>query len=107
MPFRVDGEPVPLKPDVADHLLRVGQEAITNALRHAKASEICMELTFAEKELHLRVNDDGDGFETDSVTGTEGFGLRGMNERAGIIGAQLAITSQPGSGTTMELVWPL
>jgi two-component system NarL family sensor kinase len=103
--FRLIGAPRPLQPDVADHLLRIGQEALTNALRHAQASEICAELTFAERELHLCVKDDGCGFATDTGLRMEGFGLSGMHERAGIIGAQLRVTSQPNSGTRVELAW--
>ena len=103
--FRRDGEPRPLRPDVADHLLRIGQEALTNALRHAQASEIGVELSFAGEELRLCVSDDGRGFATDTRRQTEEFGLTGMRERAGIIGALLAVASQPGAGTRVELTW--
>jgi PAS domain S-box-containing protein len=103
--FRRDGMPRPLPPDVADHLLRVGQEALTNALRHAQAREVGVELSFAGEELRLCVTDDGRGFAMEARPRKGGFGLTGMQERAGLIGAQLSVDSQPGSGTRVELTW--
>jgi signal transduction histidine kinase len=103
--FRLNGVPRPLPADVADHLLRIGQEAITNAFRHAQASEICVELSFAGEELRLCVSDDGRGFATETRLRKEGFGLTGIQERADIIGALLAVASQPGAGTRVELTW--
>jgi signal transduction histidine kinase len=103
--FRLDGAPRPLRPDVADHLLRIGQEALTNALRHAQASEVCVELIFAAEELMLRVSDDGRGFAMETRSREAGFGLTGMQERAGLIGAQLTVASQPGCGTQVEVTW--
>jgi signal transduction histidine kinase len=105
MAFRLDGAPRPLPPDVADHLLRMGQEALTNALRHAQASQIGVELTFAEEELRLCVTDDGRGFAREVPPRQGSFGLTGMQERAGLIGAQLSVESQPGCGTRVELAW--
>jgi signal transduction histidine kinase len=105
--FRLVGAPRPLPRDVADHLLRMGQEALTNALRHAQANQVCVQLTFTEGELRLCVSDDGRGFAMDTPLPREGFGLTGMQERAGLIGAQLTVASQPGSGTRVELTWRL
>jgi two-component system, NarL family, sensor kinase len=104
--FRLYGEPCPLPPEVADHLLRIGQEALTNALRHAQAREVRVELTFTVGELRLRVSDDGQGFATGAPSRKDGFGLTGLRERAGLIGARLSVDSQPGSGTRVELAWP-
>jgi PAS domain S-box-containing protein len=103
--FRLDGAARPLPASVADHLLRMGQEAITNALRHAQASQIDVELTFGDAELTLRVTDDGRGFAGDIAPRQGHFGLTGMQERAGLIGAQLSVESQPGCGTRVELAW--
>jgi PAS domain S-box-containing protein len=103
--FRLGGSARPLPPAVADHLLRMGQEAITNALRHAQASQIGVELTFGDAELTLRVTDDGRGFAGDIAPRPGHFGLTGMQERAGLIGAQLTVESQPGCGTRVELAW--
>jgi signal transduction histidine kinase len=103
--FRLHGAPRPLRPDVADHLLRIGQEALTNALRHAQAREVAVALTFAEAELWLCVTDDGRGFAMETPLPREDFGLTGMQERAGLIGAQLTVASQPGCGTQVEVTW--
>ena len=103
--FRLGGAARPLPPDVADHLLRMGQEALTNALRHAQASEVGVALSFAEGKVRLCVTDDGQGFEMETPLPKEAFGLTGMQERAGLIGAQLTVASQPGSGTRVELTW--
>jgi signal transduction histidine kinase len=103
--FRLRGTPRPLPPEVADHLLRIGQEALTNALRHAQATQVGVTLSFAGAELRLCVTDDGEGFEVETPLPKEGFGLTGMQERAGLIGAQLTVASQPGAGTQVELTW--
>jgi signal transduction histidine kinase len=64
--FQLHGRPRRLPPEVADHLFRIGQEALTNALRHAQASAISMDLTFSDRELRLCVSDDGRGFALDA-----------------------------------------
>jgi signal transduction histidine kinase len=104
--FRLNGTPRPLPPEVAEQLLRIGQEALTNALHHGQASAISVDLTFAHVELRLCVEDDGRGFAVDSPLSTAGFGLTGMQERASIIGAELDVTSEPGRGTRVHLTWP-
>jgi signal transduction histidine kinase len=103
--FQLHGPPRPLPPEVADHLLRIGQEALANALHHGQANAIGVELTFAEAELRLRVTDDGRGFAAESPEPKAGFGLTGMRERAGHIGAALEVTSEPGRGTRVEVTW--
>jgi signal transduction histidine kinase len=103
--FRLHGEVRPLRPDVADQLLRIGQEALANALHHGQASAIGVALTFAEAELRLCVTDDGRGFAADTLHSKEGFGLTGMRERAGIIGAEIEVTSEPDRGTRVEVTW--
>src|SRR6266851_5762715 len=64
--FRLHGSPRPLRPDVADQLLRIGQEALTNALHHGQARSIAVALTFTPAALRLCVTDDGRGFAVDS-----------------------------------------
>lgn len=92
------GEAYALPPDVETNLLRIGQEALTNALKYSKASEIRVELVYDRAHCILRVKDDGQGFEVRSVSLGSGFGLIGMTERAERIGAQLTIQSEPGQG---------
>jgi PAS domain S-box-containing protein len=88
-----------LPTEVENNLLRIGQEALTNAMRHANADEIRVELKYDRDQVCLRVKDNGQGFGVGSISSSEGFGLLGMSERAERIGAQLTIRSQPGQGT--------
>ncbi|MFN6480149.1 PAS domain-containing protein [Nostoc sp. DedQUE07] len=85
--------------EVENNLLRIGQEALTNAIKYADAAEIRVELVYNETQCILRVKDDGRGFGVGSTPLSGGFGLLGMSERAERIGAQLTIQSQPGQGT--------
>jgi PAS domain S-box-containing protein len=88
-----------LPTEVENHLLRIGQEALTNAIKYANASQILVELMYDDTQCLLRVKDDGQGFGVGSIASLDGFGLLGMSERAERIGAHLAIQSQPGQGT--------
>jgi PAS domain S-box-containing protein len=88
-----------LPTEVENNLLRIGQEALTNAIKYASAGEIRVELVYNETQFILRVKDDGRGFGVGSTPLSGGFGLLGMSERAERIGAQLTIQSQPGQGT--------
>ncbi|MEH1934227.1 MAG: PAS domain-containing protein [Nostoc sp.] len=88
-----------LSTEVENNLLRIGQEALTNAIKYACAGEIRVELVYNETQCILRVKDDGRGFGVGSTPFRGGFGLLGMSERAERIGAQLTIQSQPGQGT--------
>ncbi|QLE44983.1 GAF domain-containing protein [Nostoc sp. C052] len=88
-----------LPTEVENNLLRIGQEALTNAIKYAYAGEIMVELVYNETQCILRVKDDGRGFGVGSIPLSGGFGLLGMSERAERIGAQLTIQSQPAQGT--------
>jgi PAS domain S-box-containing protein len=94
----VDGTPYCLDATVSMNLLRIAQESLTNALRHAKPQIIHLELTYTSERIQLRVSDDGCGFNPQQ-TGGRGLGLVGMSDRAGAIGAQLQIRSKLGAGT--------
>jgi signal transduction histidine kinase len=103
----VEGDPQPFPAAVENDLLRIGQEAITNALRHGKAGHIEVHLTYGPETFRLRVSDDGRGFDVD-VPAPEGhFGLMGMRERAAAIGARLEVRSSTGRGTEIEVTLPL
>lgn len=93
-----------LPPDVEDHLLRIGQEALTNAIKHAHATRIHIELVCEQTQCVLRIKDNGQGFDVDKVSLTQGFGLLGMSERVEQIGGELVIHSQPGQGTEIVVV---
>jgi signal transduction histidine kinase len=85
-------------------LFRAAQESVTNAKRHANASAVQMRLTFTGKGARLDVTDDGRGF--DPRSGIDGFGLRGMRERAELVGGRLEVHSEPGTGTRVTVTVP-
>ncbi|MBD2249470.1 PAS domain S-box protein, partial [Nostoc sp. FACHB-888] len=97
--YEIEGTVYSLPTEVESNLLRMGQEALTNAIRHANADEIRVELVYDRDQVCLRVRDNGQGFGVGNIPASEGFGLLGMSERAERIGAQLTIRSQPGQGT--------
>ncbi len=84
-------------PEVEYQLLRIAQEATSNALRHAHARTLEIRLHVDEEQLGLTFADDGIGFTKDVARAEAGhFGLLGMRERADEIGAGLTVTSSPG-----------
>ncbi len=106
---QVEGTPQPLNPIVRDEVYRIGIEALRNAVRHAKARQIEVELQYLEHQLRLRIRDDGKGIDQNilgrgRVVGH--WGLYGMRERATLIGANFEVWSQLGSGTEIELTIP-
>jgi len=104
--LRVDGTPKPCSEDVREQLLRIGQEAILNAVRHAHASLITMQIDYGSDTISLRVTDDGRGFSYDEVALEAGrhYGLLSMRERAEASGGHFHISSRVGQGTTIEAV---
>lgn len=91
---------------VEDELLRIAQEAVANALRHAAASAIAVVLSYDTNWLKLTITDDGQGFESANI-GAGHYGVQGMHERAAAIGASLAIDSRQRSGTIVEITYQL
>ncbi|MEI2582596.1 PAS domain S-box protein, partial [Scytonema sp. PRP1] len=102
--YSVQGIAYSLPVEVENNLLRIGQEALTNAIKYANANEIRIELVYDDAQCRLQVKDDGQGFGVVGVPMSGGFGLLGMSERAERIGAQLAIESQPGQGTEIIVI---
>lgn len=102
--FALLGEKVPLPRDAQAELLRIAQESITNAMKHAHAQQVEVSLAFAPEGVTLAVTDDGIGFDPDAHH--EGFGLLGMRERAQRIGARLTVTSERGRGARVETLLP-
>lgn len=98
------GAAYPLPPNVENHLLRIGQEALTNAVKYAHATQIDVELVCEESQCLLRVKDNGQGFNIDQVSSSKGFGLLGMSERVEQIGGELIIQSHPGQGTEIVVI---
>jgi signal transduction histidine kinase len=87
---------------------RIAQEAVTNALKHARAEKLSLAIAFAPDQLVLEVHDDGDGFAPASPgnAGRSRQGLNGMRERAELVGGVLDVLSRPGAGTTIRAVLP-
>ncbi len=104
---KVGGAYRPLPARVESELLRIAQEAVTNAVRHAHPQHISLELRFAVRQLRLTIQDDGCGFSGQphpNSSGPEGhFGLTGMRERAAEIGGTLTLDSAPGKGTRVSV----
>jgi signal transduction histidine kinase len=97
-------DPAPALPgDVAHELLRIAQEAMLNAARHACARILRVRLTSIPGVVWLAITDDGKGFDPAKVQ--TGFGLQGLRERAAAIGAELSITSAPGQGAQVIVTW--
>lgn len=104
----VTGDPVALPRTVTHHLLRIAQEATTNALRHAAPREIVIRLAYEPEGVRLDITDDGAGFQPDTVLNQAGhFGLRGIRTRAKKLRGTLTITSAPGEGTALRVLVPL
>ncbi len=107
----VVGIPRRMEPDVELSLFRIVQEAISNVRRHAKATRVVVRLSFADKRVRLQVRDDGVGFTPNEraadLSSARGLGLRGMRERAELIGGTLVVTSEPGKGTIVEATAPV
>ena len=104
----VTGQPRPMREDVDEAVLRIAQEAVANAVRHAGASEIQVSLAYDDRSLRLRVEDDGQGFDLDAASRQVGhWGLRNMQERSHRIGAEWKLASAAGHGAVIEVFVPL
>jgi signal transduction histidine kinase len=93
------------------HIYRIAQEALNNIAKHAKASSVSVLLERRENDVLLIIEDDGVGFLTGTVSrakrGGKGLGLRGMSERATLIGGSIEIESVPGKGTSIFVRIPV
>lgn len=106
--FEVVGRERRLSPIIENNVLRLGQEAITNATKHAQAKHVNVILNFGEKQFTLTVVDDGCGFDLANPRSAEGgFGLIGMQERASELDGQLKVRTSPNQGTEINLHVPL
>jgi PAS domain S-box-containing protein len=109
--FESDGDFWSVPPDVQTACFRIGQEALTNAARHAGATEVTLELRTAGTDLELTVSDNGTGFDVARYSTPEErrkhFGLISMGERASLMGGRLEIDSVVGQGTRVRATFPL
>ena len=105
----VEGTPQSLRPILRDEIYRIAGEAVRNAFKHAQAERIEVEIRYDERQLRVRVRDDGKGIDAKYLNEDERpghYGLRGMRERAELLGGKLAVWSELDSGTEVELRIP-
>ena len=96
----------PADPSVETAAFRTLQEALTNVTRHARAERVRVEIGAKGGRVHVRVEDDGVGFDPGSRS-AEGFGILGMKERAQALGGELVLTSAKGQGTVLSMQLPV
>ncbi len=106
---RVGGRRRRLPAEVENNLLRIGQEALANAVRHADALEISVDLLFGEGSVRLSVRDDGRGFDVESADHASSghFGLAGIRERVHNLGGELSLLSRVGHGAEVVVEVPV
>ena len=105
---RIEGQPRRLDAAHEHHLLRIGLEAVTNAVKHSGATRVDVVVRFSPAATALVVSDDGCGLRQESGEIDGGhFGLQGMRERANKIGAVLELASRPGGGTRLSVTAPV
>jgi signal transduction histidine kinase len=100
---KVSGTPVRLPGKIEMNILRIGQEAVANAIKHGDASQVQIELHYSPEKVILKVSDDGRGFSPDQATSAGHFGMLDMRERAEAIGSHLQIESAPSRGTLIRV----
>jgi PAS domain S-box-containing protein len=106
--FSAENIPEKLDPEIQTTCFRIAQEAITNALRHAHAMHVDVDLRRDDRNLRLVVHDNGIGFNVESAQAQAlGLGLIGIKERAALVGGRAKIISSPNKGTTIEVLLPL
>lgn len=105
--FNIQGSPVRLPGPVEINLLRIGQEAVANAVKHGRARHVSIELRYDPESVCLTVSDDGAGFAASQPSPTGHFGLLDMRERAQSMGSHLRVESESGRGTRIAVDVPL
>ena len=96
----------PLPSRVEAGLFRIAQEALNNSVSHADAKSVSITLTTTPEQIVLIIEDDGAGFDPDAVP-RDRFGLVGLNEWARLLGGSIAVDSEPGKGSRIEVHLPL
>jgi signal transduction histidine kinase len=99
------GERLPLGPEVEEQLYRLGQEALANVVKHARASSATIRIAAKDDTVLMEVSDDGRGFDPAAV-GRDHFGLRSMRGRVADLGGRLEVSSAPGRGTVLRVEVP-
>ena len=95
-----------LSTEIEEGLYRIAQEALNNVLKHARAHKVTVHLCRDQQNVTLEIIDDGIGFDPTLMRGKGGLGLRGIDERAALLGGRLKVNSKPGHGTTLRVEVP-
>ena len=98
----IEGETRTLTPQLEAELFRIAQEALTNVIRHAQATEVCLQLIYEPDTIYLQIKDNGIGFDLQQLQ-SGGFGLLGMRERCVRLDGDLVINSVIGEGTEITI----
>ncbi|HEX8020834.1 sensor histidine kinase [Mucilaginibacter sp.] len=101
--FEVDGDVYSLGEQRELVIFRIFQEAVNNTLKYAKAANLKISLYYTAQMFNLLIEDDGAGFNTEKVDSKGGSGLRNIENRAALVGADVVITSSPGKGCQIKL----
>jgi len=106
MEIEITESPLTLPPDVEQSLYRVAQEALENIAAHAQASHAALSLAAVGNHIELLIRDEGEGFDPKKLSAeADHFGIKGMQERAAVVGGTLSVESRPGKGTTIKFIW--
>jgi signal transduction histidine kinase len=107
--FATDGAIRKFEPAIENNLLRICEEAVTNAVKHATPTQVEVHLEYAPSALRLRIRDDGSGFNPNGPDASKNghFGLVGIRERANDMAGDISLKSQPGQGTEIAVNVPL
>ena len=100
------GKPTPLDPAQAHEILRIAQEALTNIVQHAEARMVRVGIAYEATGISLLVQDDGRGFDPNTVPADVGSGLRRMSDRAHAVAGLVELDSLPGWGTSLRVRFP-
>lgn len=104
--WKLDWLPATVSKAIEDHLFRIVQEALSNILRHAKASGVELRLTVTGEQIRLKITDNGIGFNEED-TKTSSYGMSLMRERVAEIGGVMTLSTAPGQGTMIEVTVPI
>jgi signal transduction histidine kinase len=105
--LEMEGEPFELETAKRQAVYRIVQEALTNVMRHAEASEVDVVVRREGSHLHVEIRDDGRGMDEAAEVRTDSYGLTGMHKRAEICGGSMTIRTKPGEGTVITLEVPI
>jgi len=105
--FHTDVQKIAIEVHNKIAVFRIVQEALTNVMRHAKATKVNVNITRKNQEIHINIKDNGTGIREKDLFSENNFGLTVMRERATLLGGVLKIKGKPDSGTTVKLSIPL